>query len=65
MQGEIDGHVVRREERNAYEILVGKLHGKRPVGTPNHRFEDNINMRVDRPLYEGINWIHLAQDTDL
>jgi hypothetical protein len=22
-------------------------------------------MRVDRPLYEGINWIHLAQDTDL
>jgi hypothetical protein len=22
-------------------------------------------MRVDRPLYEGISWIHLAQDTDL
>jgi hypothetical protein len=65
MQGEIDGHVVRREERNSYEILVGKLYGKRPIVTPNHRFEDNINMRVDRPLYEGISWIHLAQDTDL
>jgi hypothetical protein len=32
------------EKRNAYKILVGKPEGKRPVGTPRHRWEDNIRM---------------------
>jgi hypothetical protein len=39
------GHVAHMGEmRNAYNILVGKLEGKRPVGRPRHRWE---NIRVD------------------
>jgi hypothetical protein len=30
--------------RNAYDILFGKLEGRRPLGTPRHRWEDNIRM---------------------
>jgi hypothetical protein len=30
--------------RNAYRILVGKPEGKRPLGRPRHRWEDNIKM---------------------
>jgi hypothetical protein len=30
--------------RNAYNILVGKYKGKRPLGRPRHRYEDNTRM---------------------
>jgi hypothetical protein len=32
------------EKRNAYRILVGKPEGKRPLGRPRRRWEDNIRM---------------------
>jgi hypothetical protein len=32
------------EVRNAYKVLVGKSEGKRPLGRPLHRWEDNIRM---------------------
>jgi hypothetical protein len=39
------GHVARMgAERNAYRILVGKGEGKRPLGRPRRRWEDNIKM---------------------
>jgi hypothetical protein len=39
------GYVARMgEKRNAYRILMGKLEGKRPLGRPRHRWEDNIRM---------------------
>jgi hypothetical protein len=39
------GHVARLgESRNAYRILVGKPEGKRPLGRPRHRLEDNIKI---------------------
>jgi hypothetical protein len=39
------GHVAcLGEKRNAYRILVGKPEGKRPVGRPRRRWEDNIKM---------------------
>ena len=39
------GHVARREEgRCAFQILTGKRTGKRPLGRPRHRWEDNIRM---------------------
>jgi hypothetical protein len=34
------------EKRNAYRILVGKPEGKRPLGRPRCRWEDNIKMDV-------------------
>ena len=39
------GHVVRIGEwRGVYRVLVGKPEGKRPLGRPSHRWEDNIKM---------------------
>jgi hypothetical protein len=32
------------EMRSAYKVLVGKLEGKRQLGKPRHRWEDNIKM---------------------
>jgi hypothetical protein len=34
------------EMRNVYKMLVGKPEGKRPLGRPRHRWEDNIRMDV-------------------
>ena len=39
------GHVARKEEdRSAFKILTGKPTGKRHLGRPRHRWEDNIKM---------------------
>jgi hypothetical protein len=39
------GHVARMgERRGAYRTLVGKSEGRRPLGRPKRRFEDNIKM---------------------
>jgi hypothetical protein len=39
------GHVVRMgEDRGVHSVLVGKPEGKRPLGRPRHRWEDNIKM---------------------
>ena len=39
------GHVARmKKSRNAYTVSVGKPEGKRPLGTPRSRWEDNIKM---------------------
>jgi hypothetical protein len=40
------------EMRNAYSILVGKPEGKRLLGTPRHRWEDNIRMDLWRNRVE-------------
>jgi hypothetical protein len=34
------------EKRNAYRILVGKSEGKRPLGRPKRRCEDNVKMNL-------------------
>jgi hypothetical protein len=59
------GHAALTEEkRNAYRILVGKPEGKRPLGRPRRRWEDNIKMYVREIGWGGMNWIDLAQDRD-
>ena len=43
------GHVARVEQsRNAYRVLVGKPEGKRRLGRPRRRWEDNIKMDLSR-----------------
>jgi hypothetical protein len=37
------------ERRGAYRALVGKLEGRRPLGSPWRRWEDNIKMDLGRP----------------
>jgi hypothetical protein len=50
--------------RNAYKSLFGKPEGKIPLGSPRHRWEDNIKMDLKETGLKGVNWIHLARDTD-
>jgi hypothetical protein len=52
------------EKRNAYGILVGKLERKRPLGTPRHRWVDNIEIDLREIGWDDVDWIDLAQDRD-
>jgi len=57
------GHVVHvGEGRGMYRVLVGKSEGKRPLGRPRHRWEDNIKMGLQEVGGGGMDWIELAQD---
>jgi hypothetical protein len=52
------------EERGAYRILVGRPEGRRPLGRPRRRWEDDIGMDIREVGWGGMNWIELAQDRD-
>jgi hypothetical protein len=52
------------ENRNAYRIWVGTSEGKRPLGRPRRRWEDNITMDFRETGWDGMDWIDLAQDRD-
>ena len=59
------GHVARMGERNGvYRVLVGKPEGKRPLGRPRRRWEDNIKVDLQEVGCGGMGWIELAQDRD-
>ena len=59
------GHVARMEQsRNAYRVLVGKPEGKRPLGKPRGRWEDNIKMDLREVGCNPGEWIDLAEDRD-
>ena len=58
-------HVARMgERRDVYRVLVGKPDGKRPLGRPRCRWEDNIKMDIQVVGCGGVHWIDLAQDRD-
>jgi hypothetical protein len=57
------GHVARMGEgRGVYKVLVGRSEGKRPLGRPRRRWEDNIKMDLSEIGVNRANWIQLAQD---
>ena len=59
------GHVARMEEgRGVHKVLVGKPEGKRPLGRPRRRWEDNIKMDLQEVGRVCGNWMELAQDRD-
>jgi hypothetical protein len=59
------GYVERMgETRNAYRIFMGKPEEKRPLGRPRHRWLDNIKIDLREIGWDGMGWIHLAQDRD-
>ena len=47
-----------------YRILVGKPEGKRPLGRPRHRWEDNIKMGLQEVGFGDMDWIKLAHGRD-
>ena len=59
------GHVAGMGERKGvYRVLVGKPEGKRPLGRPRRRWEDNIKIDLQEVGCGGMDWIELAQDRD-
>ena len=59
------GHVARMGvRRSVFRVLKWKPEGKRPLGRPRRRWEDNIKMDLQEVGCGGMNWIELAQDRD-
>jgi hypothetical protein len=59
------GHVARiARGRGVYRTLVGKPEGKRPLGRPRRRWEDNIKADLQEVGCRGMDWIELAKDRD-
>ena len=49
------------EGRSAFKILTGKPTGKRPLGRPRRRWEDNIRMDLEEISVNAGNWVDSAQ----
>jgi hypothetical protein len=47
---------------NAYRILVEKPEGRRQLGRPRRRWVDSNKMDLREIVWDGIEWIDLAQD---
>ena len=59
------GHVARKEGGGSvFKILTGTPIGKRPLGKPRHRWEDNTRMDSKEIGMNTWNWVDLAQDRD-
>ena len=52
-------------ERGAWKLLVGKPEGKRPVGMPRMRWENNINHDLREIDYTGDDWKSLTEDREV
>jgi len=52
------------DRRGVYRVLVGKSDGKRPLGRPRRRWEDNIKMDLQGVGCGDMDWMELAQDRD-
>jgi hypothetical protein len=48
--------------RGAYNILVERQEGRRPLGRPGRRWEDNIKIDLREIGFGDVDWIHLSQD---
>jgi len=59
------GHMARMaEDRVVHRVLVGKLEGKRQLGRPRRRWEDNFKMYLQEVGGGRGDWVELAQDKD-
>ena len=59
------GHVARMgDSRSVYRVLVMKPEGKRPLGRPRSRWEDNVKTGLQEVECGGLDWIELAEDRD-
>jgi len=52
------------KRRGVYRVLVGRPGGRRPLGRPRRRWEDNIKMDLQEVGCRVMDWIELAQDRD-
>jgi hypothetical protein len=50
------------ERRGIYRVLFGRPEGKRPLGRPRCRWEDNIKIDLREVGMDGANWTQVARD---
>jgi len=50
------------DSRGVYRVLAGKHEGKRPLGSPRHKWDDNIKTDFQKVRCGVMDWIELAQD---
>jgi hypothetical protein len=53
------------EGRGVNRDMVGKPEGKKPLGRPRSRWEENMKMDLQEVECEGIDWTKLAEDRDM
>ena len=53
-----------KEGKGVHKVLMGKPEGKRPLGRPRRRWEDNIKMYLEEMGRGCGDWVELAQDRD-
>jgi hypothetical protein len=59
------GHVAHvGKERGVYKVSVEKPEGKRPLGKPRRRWEDDIKMYLEEVGCWCMDWVELDQDRD-
>jgi hypothetical protein len=59
------GHVAHMgEDRNVFNVLMGKPEGKRPLGRPSYRWGYGIRMDLREIGWGSVDWIQFAQDRD-
>jgi hypothetical protein len=58
----IGGARSTHETRNAYKILIGKTETNRLLGRSRRRWKVNMRTNVKEIGWEGVNWVHLAQE---
>ena len=58
------GYVARIGGRSTFKILTDKPTGKRPLGRPRRRWDDNIRMDLEEIGINAGNWVDSAQDRD-
>jgi hypothetical protein len=52
------------EVKGAYNILVGRPEGRRPLGRPRRRWENNIKMDLMEIGFGDVDWVNLVRDRD-
>jgi hypothetical protein len=50
--------------KGVYRVLVGKPEGKKLLGRPRHRWDENIKMDLQEVGCGGMDWIELTRDRD-
>jgi hypothetical protein len=51
-----------REIINAYKTFIGRPEGKSRLGSPRHRWEENVEIDLREIGLEGVDWINQAQE---
>ena len=52
------------ERRVAYRVLLGRPEEMRPLGRARRRWEDNVKMDLEEVVWERMDWIDVAEDTE-